>query len=290
MARLQILELPEGSGDDRPPFVLVIDQAPHDENSTAFRDDLVNNEIATRTGARHVLVFEDTIEIPGNDVPLDPDGYPVKMRIEPDFETFRKQVQDEIRKTQGELRDAINRDSIAEPSGPECQYCGADCSDGRSWDGGDLYACPRCAEWRARLNQHQVIITDALGMDRTRDWGDIRNAAAGLRKERDAQAAELERLRAGEEPVTDSRIVPTPGQWMWQWNRATPEKRQAMATQILDGMTRSSNCFMADHEAQIASLRVEVERLRTGQAATSRDITVDNAADVVASHDPTRRA
>lgn len=67
MARLQILELPEGSGDDRPPFVLVIDQAPRDENSAAFRDDITNNQIATRIGARHVLVFEDTIDIPAND-------------------------------------------------------------------------------------------------------------------------------------------------------------------------------------------------------------------------------
>lgn len=36
--------------------------------------------------------------------------------------------------------------------GPRCRYCGADCSDGRSWDGGDLYACPPCAEFRARRN------------------------------------------------------------------------------------------------------------------------------------------
>jgi len=32
---------------------------------------------------------------------------------------------------------------------PVCRYCGADCSEGRSWDGGDLYACPPCAERRA---------------------------------------------------------------------------------------------------------------------------------------------
>jgi hypothetical protein len=36
------------------------------------------------------------------------------------------------------------------PSGPVCRYCGADCSEGRSWDGGDLYACPPCAEKRAK--------------------------------------------------------------------------------------------------------------------------------------------
>lgn len=64
MARLQILELPEGSGDDRPPFLLVVDEA--DE---AVADDLARwpSDIAERTGARHVLVFEGTVDIPAND-------------------------------------------------------------------------------------------------------------------------------------------------------------------------------------------------------------------------------
>jgi hypothetical protein len=35
---------------------------------------------------------------------------------------------------------------------PRCQYCGVDCSNGRSWDGGELYACPLCAETRALVN------------------------------------------------------------------------------------------------------------------------------------------
>ncbi|MFF9043333.1 hypothetical protein [Streptomyces parvulus] len=68
MPRIQILPLPEGASDERPPVALVIDQAPRDENSAAFRDDIANNKIAERIGARHVLVFEDTIEIPANDV------------------------------------------------------------------------------------------------------------------------------------------------------------------------------------------------------------------------------
>lgn len=67
MARLQILELPEGSNDDRPPFVLVIDQMPKDEAAfDALRRDL-SDDLAQRTGARAILVFEDTIDIPAND-------------------------------------------------------------------------------------------------------------------------------------------------------------------------------------------------------------------------------
>jgi hypothetical protein len=67
MARLQILELPEGAGDNRPPFVLVVDQMP--ANDAAF-DALccdLGAATAEQIGARAVLVFETTIEIPAND-------------------------------------------------------------------------------------------------------------------------------------------------------------------------------------------------------------------------------
>jgi hypothetical protein len=68
MARLQILELPEGTNDDRPPFVLVLDQVDDElaEDITRWPDD-----IATRIGARQVLCFPGTIDIPANDL----DGY-----------------------------------------------------------------------------------------------------------------------------------------------------------------------------------------------------------------------
>ncbi|MGW3298492.1 hypothetical protein [Streptomyces rubiginosohelvolus] len=65
MARLQILELPEGAGDDRPPFILVVDQYEPVEAtpSRLFR----HQDMAEQIGARSVLVFEDTIDIPAND-------------------------------------------------------------------------------------------------------------------------------------------------------------------------------------------------------------------------------
>jgi hypothetical protein len=104
MVRLQILELPEGSGDERPPYLLIIDQV---DEGTA--DDIARwpDDIAKRTGARHVLCFTETVEIPVNEVPVNPDGYPVKLRIEPDFETFREQAQEEIRKAQADITRAI---------------------------------------------------------------------------------------------------------------------------------------------------------------------------------------
>ncbi|MGA4896749.1 hypothetical protein ACPCAJ_02120 [Streptomyces griseoincarnatus] len=70
MARIQILPLPEGASDERPPFALVIDEylprryaigpdqlAPVDEFAG----------VAEKIGARAVLVFEETVQIPAND-------------------------------------------------------------------------------------------------------------------------------------------------------------------------------------------------------------------------------
>src|SRR5690606_3221721 len=64
MARLQILELPECADDDRPPFVLVIDEVDDElaEDIARWPDD-----IATRIGARQVLCFPETVDIPAND-------------------------------------------------------------------------------------------------------------------------------------------------------------------------------------------------------------------------------
>ncbi|MEF9521272.1 hypothetical protein [Streptomyces sp. RB13] len=70
MARLQILELPEGSHDDRPPFVLVVDQYVARRYVTGLDQPEPVSEfdgIAEQIGARAVLVFEDTIDIPAND-------------------------------------------------------------------------------------------------------------------------------------------------------------------------------------------------------------------------------
>lgn len=63
MARLQILELPtEHHGDDMTtPWVLIVDQASKPEDWLAFQG---NPE---RLGARAILIFEETVDIPAND-------------------------------------------------------------------------------------------------------------------------------------------------------------------------------------------------------------------------------
>jgi hypothetical protein len=68
MTRLQILELPEGAGDSRPPFVLVVDQCAPQRIvlgiDTPWRD--YWQEIAERIGARAAIVTPDTVEIPAS--------------------------------------------------------------------------------------------------------------------------------------------------------------------------------------------------------------------------------
>jgi hypothetical protein len=70
MARLQILELPTGADDDRPPFVLVIDQYEGVDVTPGITQEsrlLRYKDMAEAIGARAVLVFEETIDIPAND-------------------------------------------------------------------------------------------------------------------------------------------------------------------------------------------------------------------------------
>ncbi len=39
------------------------------------------------------------------------------------------------------------------------------------------------------------------------------------------RGAALSALQEGEGPYDDERLIPTPGQWIWLWNRATPAER-----------------------------------------------------------------
>lgn len=121
MARLQILELPEGGGGDRAPFVLVVDETVPQRvalgSDVPYRD--YWQDIAQQIGARAVIITPETVEIPANDTTayLSDEGSDgttvgaVRVRVEPDFEQFREQVQAEIIRAQQELKQAINRDA-----------------------------------------------------------------------------------------------------------------------------------------------------------------------------------
>jgi hypothetical protein len=71
MARLQILQLPAGAGDDRPPFVLVVDEyQPRRYVLGVGQTEQIVDEfdgIAERIGARAVLTFVETVDIPASE-------------------------------------------------------------------------------------------------------------------------------------------------------------------------------------------------------------------------------
>lgn len=90
MARLQILPLPEGTGDDRPPFVLVIDQVTEDEGERLIDNRDVMDGFGVKAGARAVAVFHGmTMEIPANEPSPAPEAAEVS---EADFTTMATAV------------------------------------------------------------------------------------------------------------------------------------------------------------------------------------------------------
>jgi hypothetical protein len=72
---LQILELPEGTGDDRPPFILVVDECVPQRivlgAGESFGDQWQN--LADRIGARGAIVTPETVQIPTDQPSADDD-------------------------------------------------------------------------------------------------------------------------------------------------------------------------------------------------------------------------
>lgn len=96
-------------------------------------------------------------------------------------------------------------------------------------------------------------------------WGQRRwNAWKSARARAQRAQTELTRLRAGEEPGWDPLVVPTPGQWIARFNRASAEERLDVAKRVIGYTARAGECFEMNHarrleedrEAQVAMARV----------------------------------
>ncbi|GAA2108080.1 hypothetical protein [Streptomyces synnematoformans] len=97
MARIQILDLPdEWDGDTtKAAFVVIVDQA--DNDSPLFTDGAdIWPMFKADTGARHVLVTTDTLDIPANWATPDEDGRVATISIQPDFTGFRDQLETQL--------------------------------------------------------------------------------------------------------------------------------------------------------------------------------------------------
>lgn len=131
MSRIQILELPEGAGDDRPPFVLVVDEwEPQGSWTSPWQ------ELGNKIGARAVVVTPETIEIPAAEVTLSTlneraDGNVVRVRVEPDLSRFEDAVADAMASAQKRVDLRLG--------------------EGRTQQGGEPeWCCPRAFETRSR--------------------------------------------------------------------------------------------------------------------------------------------
>jgi hypothetical protein len=155
MARLQILELPEGADDSRPPFVLVVDETVPQRviigmDQGAGRD--YWDEVAERIGARGVIVTPETVEIPANDVTL-PDPRALVAEV------FTEAQQLELVDRMDEITDALGLDRLRNwkaivSAAMQIQIDGASGHRFGDQGPGDPLHCSKCgierAEWLVR--------------------------------------------------------------------------------------------------------------------------------------------
>lgn len=82
--------------------------------------------------------------------------------------------------------------------------------------------------------------------------------------------AELTRLCAGEEDGYAPHAVPTPGQWLWRFNRAPAEERLDVLKRLLGLADRGGQCFEMAHEK-----RLDDEQKAWVKVARVRDVIAD---------------
>lgn len=77
----------------------------------------------------------------------------------------------------------------------------------------------------------------------------------------DALCDQLDALRAGEEPGYVEHAMPTPGQWIWVWNRALPAERLRIVQAFLDDAATANLCRFSGHVQRLEEDRVAWVRL-----------------------------
>lgn len=80
---------------------------------------------------------------------------------------------------------------------------------------------------------------------------DLAEMVVALHQLEEAARTELAHLREGEEPAANPAFMPTPAQWIWKWNRATPEKRLQVAEAVMRDGATASDCRINGHTERI---------------------------------------
>ncbi|MEV8124099.1 hypothetical protein AB0P07_08290 [Streptomyces sp. NPDC085944] len=216
MARLQILELPEGTDDSRPPFVLVVDESMPQRVILGMDHGYVGDywqSVAEQIGARGVIVTPETVEIPANDVSAEVRAglqesvgelYESARQSLSESETLGHQLLQRAENAEGRARAMEVQRDRANSRAKEAE-AGRVAADDMLRAVCEVFGGPqvdpvvRAREVLAQAKHADVKllafaeaqekelvdrmdeITDALGLDRLRDWGEIVAAAKRLR-------------------------------------------------------------------------------------------------------------
>jgi phosphoglycolate phosphatase-like HAD superfamily hydrolase len=186
MARLQILELPEGDDDSRPPFVLVVDETVPQRVIIGVDHGAVPDywqRVAAEIGARGVIVTPETVEIPANDVSAEfreglqqslAELYESARRSLSESETLGHKLLQRAERAEAERVAADNMLRAV------CEVFGGPHQDPVVKARETLARAKAAEEKLAALGKQDTErmdqVTDALGLDRLRDWDEIVSA------------------------------------------------------------------------------------------------------------------
>lgn len=112
----------------------------------------------------------------------------------------------------------------------------------------------------ASRSRELADLRDQLSAART-ELAIEKGISADLRVESEARGEKLARFHEGEEPVTDERVEATPGQWIWRWNRATPDHRLQVVRDIKAAAALADRCFQGGHEARLDEQQARLAQL-----------------------------
>lgn len=125
----------------------------------------------------------------------------------------------------------------------------------------------RAERTKAELTALKSITSGYCGHCGRGDCSPTANQWYEQRVRADKAEAELAAFHGGEEPHPDDRTVPTPAQWIWQWNRATPAKRLEVAARVIADSDMAGRCFEAAHEKDLDRTRRRAERAEAALTA-----------------------
>lgn len=172
MARLQILELPEGADDSRPPYVLVVDECAPQRVIIGMDHGPVRDywhDVAERLGARGAIVTAETVEIPANDVSAEfREG--LQQSVADLYESARRSLSESETLGHKLLQRAEIAEAVTAQTKGLMERRTRTLRERAERAEGKLTALGK--QDTERMDQ----VTDALGFDRLRDWDEIVSA------------------------------------------------------------------------------------------------------------------